>query len=193
MNPTAFLSFSFITQCGEILFPQIDPSVKTLSVVKKGNEFTFLPQEGGNYVFTTSGNRTVSVNADPSIAKEVVISGREISFEPAYAADISPVSKYASTAIVKLNGQYLVSLWGNSSEVDVTGLLKEKNELVLTISNEFRNRIVGDFALYGELRNLQTTADVRVFLSTASPLKLSGWAGPLFLRKYQPLIFSVPQ
>jgi hypothetical protein len=227
-----------LTKDGKTLFPQQDPKAAPPRVTKTGEGFYFLPEEGGNYTFNTSGNRNITVNADPAITRAVPVYEGSISFEPAYDAYIQTVNfekpawltsfadpdirffsgkaqysfkfdapedflgsdgriwldlgQYGSNVTVQLNGRYQGSLWGTGSTLDVTGLLREKNEMVLTVSNEYRNRIIGDLTQFGELHNLWTTADIREFLSPESRLRNSGWAGPLVLKKYQPVSFSEP-
>jgi len=64
-------------------------------------------------------------------------------------------------------------------DLDVTGLLKVENLLEVTVTNTWRNRIIGDFAQYGQLKNIWTSANIQEFLNKNSQLEKSGWMGPL--------------
>ncbi len=63
---------------------------------------------------------------------------------------------------------------------DVTGLLKEKaNKLEVRVANTWRNRIIGDFTEFGELRNCWTTSPVDNLPGKDKPLLESGILGPV--------------
>ncbi len=86
---------------------------------------------------------------------------------------------FESVAEVSLNGQSMGRLWKPGTELDVTGRLRRENELVVTVVNVYRNRIIGDLAQFGELRNLRTSSPIKDFLSADKPLKRSGLLGPI--------------
>ncbi|NMC38776.1 MAG: hypothetical protein GYA41_10680 [Bacteroidales bacterium] len=63
---------------------------------------------------------------------------------------------------------------------EVSSLVKEKdNNVVIRIANPYRNRIIGDFAQYGALKDLWTTSPVRSLPGKDHPLLESGILGPL--------------
>jgi len=65
---------------------------------------------------------------------------------------------------------------------DVTGLLKEKeNKLNIRVANTWRNRIIGDFAQFGELRNCWTTSPSDNLPAADMPLSESGITGRIVL------------
>ena len=86
---------------------------------------------------------------------------------------------FESVAEVHLNGEPLGVLWKPGTTLDVSGRLRRENELVVTVSNVYRNRLIGDLAQYGELRNLKTSSPIKDFLSADKPLKRSGLFGPI--------------
>lgn len=100
------------------------------------------------------------------------------------------IGQYRSVADVTLNSVCLGYFWGNTSQFDVTGLLHPFNELKVTITNEYRNRIIGDLTQYGELRNLWTPANVTEFLEPGQPLRPSGWMGPVELGVFEKVLFT---
>jgi hypothetical protein len=89
------------------------------------------------------------------------------------------IGRFGGTARVCLNRQVLPTLWYHYQDLDITGFLKYENTLEVTIANTWRNRIIGDFVQYGQLKNLWTTANVQEFLNKNSQLENSGWTGPL--------------
>lgn len=86
---------------------------------------------------------------------------------------------FESVAEVTLNGQVLGTLWKPGTELDVTGSLRRENELVVTVANVYRNRLVGDLIQHGEVRNLHTSSPVKELLTADKPLKRSGLIGPI--------------
>lgn len=88
------------------------------------------------------------------------------------------IGGFESVAEVSLNGQPLAQLW-KPGALDVTGLLRRDNELVVTVVNVYRNRFIGDLAQFGAVKNLHTSSPVTDFLSAKSPLKKSGLFGPI--------------
>lgn len=84
-----------------------------------------------------------------------------------------------AVAKVALNGHDLGTVWSEGRYLPVTNMLSADNRLVVYVANTYRNRIIGDFREYGELRNIETTAPVRNFLSKDSPLQSSGLKGPV--------------
>jgi len=89
-----------------------------------------------------------------------------------------------ATAKITLNGQFLSYLWMPGTSLNVNGLLKQDNKLEIVIANTFRNRIIGDYIEFGELKNVWTSAPVNQFLDKNKPLKPSGVIGPLQIIKY---------
>lgn len=86
---------------------------------------------------------------------------------------------FESVADVALNGRALGRQWRPGAELDVTGILKPENELVVTVANVYRNRLIGDLAEFGEVRSLRTSSPIRQFLAPDKPLKRAGLLGPL--------------
>jgi hypothetical protein len=92
---------------------------------------------------------------------------------------------FESVADVTLNGHSLGRLWRPGTELDVTASLQRENELVVTVANVYRNRLIGDLAEYGEVRNLRTSSPIKDFLGPDKPLKRSGLLGPLQVTRIQ--------
>jgi (4-O-methyl)-D-glucuronate---lignin esterase len=90
---------------------------------------------------------------------------------------------FESVADVTLNGHPLGRLWRPGVGLDVTSSLRRDNELVVTVANVYRNRLIGDLAEFGEIRNLRTSSPIRQFLAPDKPLKRSGLIGPLQLTR----------
>jgi hypothetical protein len=86
---------------------------------------------------------------------------------------------FESVAEVTLNGRSRGQAWRPRQSFDVTGLLRAGNELVVTVANVYRNRLIGDMAQYGEVRNLRTSSPIADFLSADKPLKKTGLIGPI--------------
>jgi len=89
-----------------------------------------------------------------------------------------------ATAEVRLNNQVLGNIWMPNTMLNTNKLLKEKNQLEISVATTCRNRIIGDLIEYGTMRNIITSAPVSSFLNKESPLKPSGIIGPLQLIKY---------
>jgi hypothetical protein len=91
------------------------------------------------------------------------------------------LGSFDAVAEVVLNGKVLGKVWKSGTSLDVTGLLKSKNELVVTVATVYRNRFIGDFIQYGQVQNLFTSAPITQFLSKDKLLKPSGLIGPIQL------------
>lgn len=91
--------------------------------------------------------------------------------------------KIGITANVTLNGINLGTIWYENAQFEVSKILKAKNTLQITVANEARNRIIGDYVEYGKLKNIWSTATLQEFLNKDSPLKVSGFVGPVTLIK----------
>ena len=50
---------------------------------------------------------------------------------------------------------------------------------MVTVANVYRNRLIGDLAEFGEVRNLRTSSPIKDFLAPDKPLKRSGLLGPI--------------
>ena len=113
-----------------------------------------------------------------------------IDFEvPASFADHSSslylsLGQLEATAEVRLNGKLLGYTWMPDVKLPVGELLREKNRLEVRVGTTYRNRFVGDFREYEEVKNLWSTASVASYLSKESSLKPTGLIGPLRLIKY---------
>jgi hypothetical protein len=89
------------------------------------------------------------------------------------------LGEFESIAELKLNGTNLGYLSKPGKLIPVKGILKTENILEVSVANIFRNRIIGDFAQYGKIRNLSTSSPISDFLNKDSPLKPSGLKGPI--------------
>jgi hypothetical protein len=89
------------------------------------------------------------------------------------------VGDFEAVAEVALNGRPLGRLWRPGTALDVTGVLRGDNELVVTVATVYRNRLIGDLEQFHEVRSLRTSSPVGDFLSRDRPLKRSGLIGPI--------------
>ena len=95
------------------------------------------------------------------------------------------IGDFGVVAEVWLNGNQLGKIWKPFTDQNITGLLKNKNELVVKVANVYRNRFIGDFIQYGKVQNLWTSAPIVNILNKDKPLLSSGLIGPLRLTKYK--------
>ena len=102
--------------------------------------------------------------------------------EPGYSIYLEP-GNIEAIAEISLNGQLLGNAWLPGLSYNVTGLLKDENQLEVTVTTTFRNRIIGDYREFGELRNVWTSAPVNNYLNAETTLKPSGFMGPIRLIK----------
>ena len=86
-----------------------------------------------------------------------------------------------ATAEVRLNGKLINYAWLSNSEINVSGILQENNELVITLANVCRNRIIGDKIMYNEYKNIITTVKYEDTVGKDMPLSPTGVMGPLTL------------
>lgn len=93
------------------------------------------------------------------------------------------MGNFEAVAEVTFNGKPLGKIWKPGTKLNISGMLKADNQLVVTVANVYRNRFIGDFAQYGKVQNLWTTAPISQFLDKDKPLKPSGLMGPLKLIK----------
>lgn len=93
------------------------------------------------------------------------------------------LGKLDATAEVILNGKMLSYSWMPDTELNVSGLINDHNKLEITVASVCRNRFIGDFIQFGEVKNLWTTSPLALFLNKDMPLKPSGLIGPLKLTK----------
>jgi len=89
------------------------------------------------------------------------------------------LGKFESTARITLNRTELGVSWMQGKPFSVKGVLQKENILEVEVANVYRNRIIGDFIQYKELKNVWTAAPVQDFLDAGKPLKPSGLIGPL--------------
>jgi len=101
------------------------------------------------------------------------------------------MGKFEAVAEVTLNGKQLGKIWKPETELNITGLLKTDNQLVVTVANVYRNRFIGDFIQYGKVQNLFTSSPISDFLDKGKPLKPSGLIGPLKLIKVSKVVMSL--
>jgi hypothetical protein len=93
------------------------------------------------------------------------------------------IGGFESIAEVSLNGEPIGQLWKPGQPLDVTGRLRRDNELTVTVVNVWRNRLIGDLAQFGAIKNLHTSSPLSEFLSAKSPLKRSGLFGPITITR----------
>jgi hypothetical protein len=91
------------------------------------------------------------------------------------------MGNFNAVADVTLNGKSLGRIWKPGTELDVTGLLKTDNQLVVNVANVYRNRFIGDFTEYGKVESIFTSSPITQFLDRDKPLKPAGLMGPLKL------------
>lgn len=92
------------------------------------------------------------------------------------------------TAHVTLNDSSLGDIWCPGYRMNASGLLRKNgNNLKISVSNVYRNRILGDLIQYGEMKNLWTTSPVDQLLSRYMPLKESGLIGPVEIIPVRPV------
>jgi hypothetical protein len=106
-------------------------------------------------------------------------------FSTASDSLVLEVGNLGATAEVILNGQLLAHPWHPHTFLNISGLLKAKNTLEITVANECRNRFIGDLVQYGSLKSLWTTSPVETLLNKNMPLKPSGLMSPLRLIGYK--------
>jgi hypothetical protein len=58
-------------------------------------------------------------------------------------------------------------------------MLKNENELEVSVANVYRNRFIGDFIQFGKVKNLYTSSPITDFLNKDMPLSPSGLKGPV--------------
>jgi hypothetical protein len=134
----------------------------TVSDLKPLNEFSD-PQIR---YFAGEVKYTLSFTLDDSILNR----GRELKLD---------IGNFGSVADITLNGTAIGISWFPGTRYTVTGNLKQKNILEITVADVFRNRIIGDFSQYGALKNVWTSAPVYEFLDKDKPLKTAGLCGPI--------------
>jgi hypothetical protein len=93
------------------------------------------------------------------------------------------MGRFYTVADVSLNSKPLGKIWKPGTELNISGLLKDDNELVVSVANVYRNRFIGDFIQYGKVQNLFTSSPITDFLDKDKPLKPAGLIGPLTLIK----------
>jgi len=93
------------------------------------------------------------------------------------------LGKFESVAQVTLNNSNLGIAWMIGNTIKINGLLQKENTLEIVVANIFRNRIIGDYIQYGELKNAWTSAPIDQFLDKNKPLKPSGLIGPIRIIK----------
>jgi len=94
------------------------------------------------------------------------------------------VGQVGVTASVFLNGKQLGTVWYANTQFDISALLKEENNLQVTVGNEYRNRIIGDYVEFGKLKNSWTTSPVQEYLDKDKKLKPAGLIGPIQLIRF---------
>ncbi len=97
-----------------------------------------------------------------------------------------------ATGEVILNGQKLGYAWMPGQRFNISGsILKADNTLEVIVANVYRNRLIGDLAQFGEVKNLWTTSPVKEFLNKDMKLQSSGIAGPATVSKIKPVFIAI--
>lgn len=94
------------------------------------------------------------------------------------------LGKIDATAEVILNGKMIAEVWQPFHNIPATKLLKKNNVLEVTVATVCRNRFIGDYIQYGNIKSIWTTSPIEMFLNKNSTLKQSGLIGPIKLIKY---------
>ena len=90
--------------------------------------------------------------------------------------DLGQVEKMAT---VSVNGRAFPTLWTYPYRIDITSALKPgTNELAVTITNPWNNRLVGDAAQLAKQRQTSITTPS---VNAATPLQAAGLLGPVTL------------
>ncbi len=89
-----------------------------------------------------------------------------------------------ATAEVNLNGVALGIAWEPGTLFDIRFLKHIGNKLDISIGNPYRNRFIGDFREYGEMKNIWSSAPVTDFLHKDSPLLENGLLSPVSVIGY---------
>ena len=85
-----------------------------------------------------------------------------------------------ATASVTLNGHDLEDVWSPLQDLPVNNIIKKGvNSLEITVDIPYRNRFIGDFIQYGDVRSLWTSSEISNYLNSQSPLKPSGLLVPV--------------
>ena len=71
------------------------------------------------------------------------------------------------------------NIWLPDAMIDISDKLKTENILLVSVGNEYRNRIIGDLIEYGKLKNVWTSLEIKDQLNKNQPLKPSGLLGGL--------------
>ena len=90
-----------------------------------------------------------------------------------------------TTALVCLNGEPLRGIWHDGSIVRTDALKAEGNTLVVRVGTTMRNRICGDYELYGCLRSLRTPTPTDNLAKGDKDTVPSGLIGPVSIVRYE--------
>jgi len=90
---------------------------------------------------------------------------------------------FESIASVSLNAKPIGIVWMKNSELKINDMLQKENTIEIEVANVSRNRIIGDYIEFGQLKNVWTSAPVEQFLDKDKPLKPSGLIGPIRIVK----------
>ena len=107
------------------------------------------------------------------------------SFNTAKDSLLLNIGSFSAVAEVWLNNKLVGKLWNPYTNQNITGLLKNKNELVVKVANAYRNRFIGDFIQYGKVQSLWTSSPIDSFLDKEKPLFPAGLMGPIKVIKYK--------
>lgn len=94
-----------------------------------------------------------------------------------------------ATAEVYLNGKLINYAWLSNADINISGLLEKENELVITLANVCRNRIIGDKIMYDQYKNIFTTVKYNDTVGKEISLNPSGVIELLILKKHNKTFF----
>jgi hypothetical protein len=101
------------------------------------------------------------------------------------------IEDFASTCDIALNGEPLGVFIFPGRKIHITKPLnKENNVLRINVSNNYRNRIIGDYKEFGKLQHF-TTAPESVLPTKEMPLSETGVKGKIRLIQHRPVKFSI--
>jgi hypothetical protein len=155
---------------GKIVFKPLNVQTPTDSVEISGfGSFTEFDSPAIRYF---SGYATYHINFEVSDTEFLQ------SAQPIYIH----IGRIDAVGEATLNGVRLGNVWMPDTYIPVTGLLKEKNSLEITVATTCRNRIIGDLREYGRLHSVWSYIS-NDRLTAASHLCPSGVIGPIRIVK----------
>lgn len=174
-----FIVFEGKTTVASYTKPAVTES--EVAVVKGNWKLTFQEGRGGPAQATLNSLASLSDNADPAIKYfsgtaryENTIDLATVSKNASYILDLGEVKNIAE---VTVNGKKIGTIWKKPFRIDITeGLKSGSNTVVISVTNLWVNRLIGD-AQPGETNKITFTT--MPFYKADSPLLPSGLMGPV--------------